>query len=159
MAIDDIALDFAFGLVPVAQLGPGELRYLLICHKKGHWGFPKGHKEGDESDLAAAQREFEEETGVTSYGAVSNVSFVERYQFRKKKGKQVNKTVKYFLAIVPLEALGGLPQVSIQAKEIRDFRWCSGAEAKELLSFGMSRKVLEDCEAAIAMLSPEALFR
>lgn len=158
MAIDDIAVDFAFGLIAVARLGSGELRYLLICHKKGHWGFPKGHKDGEESDLAAAQREFEEETGVTDYAAVPNVSFVERYQFRKKKGKRVNKTVKYFLAIAPLEPLGGLPKVSIQAKEISDFRWCSGAEAKALLSFGMSQKVLADCEAAIAMLSPEALF-
>lgn len=157
MALDKIALDFAFGLVPVALLGQGEWRYLLIRHKKGHWGFPKGHKEGDESDLVAAQREFEEETGVASYKAVPNVSFVERYQFRKKKGKRVSKTVKYFLATVPLVG-GELPKVSIQAKEIRDFRWCSGAEAQELLSFGMSQKVLMDCEQAIAMLSPEALF-
>ncbi len=157
MVLDKIALDFAFGLVPVAWLGHEELRYLLIRHKKGHWGFPKGHKEGEESDLVAAQREFEEETGVTSYKAVPNVSFVERYQFRKKKGKRVSKTVKYFLATVPLMG-GELPEVLIQAKEIRDFRWCSGAEAKELLSFGMSRQVLEDCQQAIAMLSPEALF-
>ena len=157
MALDKIALDFAFGLVPVAQLSQGELRYLLIRHKKGHWGFPKGHKEGDESDLVAAQREFEEETGVTSYQTVPNVSFVERYQFRKKKGKRVRKTVRYFLATVPL-IRGELPKVLIQAKEIRDFRGCSGKEAKELLSFGMSKRVLEDCEQALAMLSAEALF-
>ncbi len=158
MVLDKIALDFAFGLVPVAWLGHDELRYLLIRHKKGHWGFPKGHKEGNESDLVAARREFEEETGVRQYEALSNVSFVERYQFRKKKGKRVNKTVKYFLATVPLVD-EELPKVLIQAKEIRDFRWCSGGEAKALLSFGMSRQVLADCEQAIALLSPEALFR
>ena len=131
---------------------------MLIRHKKGHWGFPKGHKEKGESDFVAAQREFEEETGVKCYDALANVSFVERYQFRKKKGKLVTKTVQYFLATVPLTQFGELPEVLIQVKEIRDFRWCSGEEASDLLSFGMSQKVLSDCEKAIALLSPEALF-
>jgi bis(5'-nucleosidyl)-tetraphosphatase len=146
MATDDIAIDFAFGLVPVAHACEGGHRYLLICHQKGHWGFPKGHREGEESDLEAAQREFEEETGVSQYQVFAQQRFVEQYQFRKKKGKPVNKTVTYFLALVDLDSAGRLPTVNIQAKEICDYRWCSAAEAQALIRFGGSLEVLAACE-------------
>ncbi len=43
-----------------------DMRILLVQDAKTHkWGFPKGHREQiDESDLATAQRELLEETGI-----------------------------------------------------------------------------------------------
>ena len=40
----------------------GQIKYLLIKHnthqnKGGHWDFPKGHKENDETDQQTAVRE------------------------------------------------------------------------------------------------------
>jgi len=51
----------SFGAVVVDEKG----RYLLVKHRYGgHWDFPKGHMEGDESPLEAALREVLEETGL-----------------------------------------------------------------------------------------------
>lgn len=165
--------DFAFGIVPIWRQpwGSGS-RYLLIRHRQGHWGFPKGHRDGDESDLEAARREFEEETGLRAYDLFGETYFIEQYQFRKKKGALVAKVVKYYPAFVQGESGAWLPSseqseqesappwspappppVTIQASEIEDFRWCLVGEAKTLLSFHGSCKVLADCESWLQQVS------
>lgn len=43
----------------------GNTEILLIKHvNSGHWSFPKGHVEGNETELETAQREIKEETGI-----------------------------------------------------------------------------------------------
>lgn len=37
---------------------------LLVHHNKGHWGFPKGHVEKDETEFETALREVKEETNI-----------------------------------------------------------------------------------------------
>ncbi|MFZ5500518.1 MAG: NUDIX domain-containing protein, partial [Candidatus Micrarchaeota archaeon] len=37
--------------------------YLLLHYTAGHWDFPKGHVEADESEAETALRELLEETG------------------------------------------------------------------------------------------------
>jgi predicted NUDIX family NTP pyrophosphohydrolase len=51
---------------------------------KGSWTVPKGQYEGDETPLAAAMREFEEETGFVAEGP-----FAELGSVRQKSGKIV----------------------------------------------------------------------
>jgi len=40
------------------------IEFLLLHYGKGHWGFPKGHIEANESEEQAMLRELEEETGI-----------------------------------------------------------------------------------------------
>jgi predicted NUDIX family NTP pyrophosphohydrolase len=51
---------------------------------KGAWTIPKGEYDADESPLAAAQREFEEETGFPSAG-----EFIDLGSIKQKSGKIV----------------------------------------------------------------------
>ena len=51
---------------------------------QGAWTIPKGEYDADEEPLAAAQREFQEETGFMATG-----SFVELGSIRQKSGKTV----------------------------------------------------------------------
>src|SRR5271156_5970864 len=51
---------------------------------KGAWTIPKGEYDADESPLAAAQREFEEETGFHATG-----EFVDLGSIKQKSGKIV----------------------------------------------------------------------
>lgn len=48
-------------------------RYLLI-HRRGHWDLPKGKIDPGETSLIAANREIEEETGVSNLELVSSLS-------------------------------------------------------------------------------------
>ena len=142
----EVLTDAAYGLIPICRDATG-LRFLLILHSKGHWGFPKGHKDPGESDLDAACREFVEETGLSSYEIVDPaVEFSESYSFIKKSGKRVEKTVKYFLAIVP-STTGKCPAVTVQPEEVADYRWCLASEAEGTFTFNAARGVLKDCLA------------
>lgn len=125
--------DQAFGVIPVWQQGQSD-QFLLIQHRAGHWGFPKGHAEPGESATITACREFEEETSIRDYRLLE-VAFVERYSFIKRN-KKVEKTVTYFPALVTST------QVICQPEEIRDFTWVTYEAALLQLSFEPSRRVL-----------------
>lgn len=109
------------------------LEFLCISHRNdGHWGFPKGHVEKDESEKQTAVREVCEETGLQ----VALIhGFRATVEYSPKEG--VMKEVTFFLAKV-----GEVP-VYIQLEELVDYKWTSFLEAKEILSYESSRDVLE----------------
>ena len=55
-----------------------ELQVLIIRQNEGHWCFPKGHVEGDETERETALREVKEETGftLTDYQLRGIVTFI-----------------------------------------------------------------------------------
>jgi len=73
-----------------------ERRYLLLDYGR-YWDFPKGHLEPGESDLAAAVRELEEETGITDITRVEGFAREINY-FYHANGTPMNKSVIFFLA-------------------------------------------------------------
>lgn len=126
--------DQAFGIVPIFRQDQ-ELWFLLIQHHEGHWGFPKGHAEDDESAMVAACREFEEETGIRDYQLIDVPSFKEIYSFVKRH-KTIEKTVIYFTAVTKTM------QVNCQEKEIQDYAWLPFQAAMERLTFPQSKQIL-----------------
>ena len=125
--------DASFGIIPLSK-EEGDWKVLLIYHKNGnHWGFPKGHKHGLESDFEAACRELKEETGLNVHTCLRDVPFMEKFQFRRK-GEWVEKTVSYYPAI----ATG---TVEIQIEEIRDAAWLSFDDALKRLTFEEARSI------------------
>ena len=130
--------DQSFGLIPVYKKG-NELQFLLIQHQEGHWAFPKGHAEGNETPVETAQREFEEETGITDYSVDDKHFFLENYEVIKN-GEKIPKTVTYFPAIAHTQ------DVTPQEKEIKNFGWFSFAEAMERITFDPSKELLKEFE-------------
>jgi bis(5'-nucleosidyl)-tetraphosphatase len=110
----------------------GNVEFLAISHRNdGHWGFPKGHVEKNESEEQTAVRESAEETGlvITLIGG-----FRESVEYLIKQ--DTKKEVVYFLAKVRDEI------VYIQEDEIVDYKWSSFQNAEELLSYKSSKEVL-----------------
>ena len=126
--------DEAFGIVPIL-LDNGRLKFLLIQHHAGHWGFPKGHADPGETALNAACREFLEETGISQFKVLDGVSFSEQYGFTRD-GQHFDKTVIYYPAMVESAT------VSCQAEEIRDYAWLEYEAAIARLSFEGAKQVL-----------------
>ena len=75
------------GVILVASNGI-QIRYLLLHYGGGHWGFPKGNIEAEESALQAAIREAEEETGLTNVSLIDG--FKEKIEYRGMKDVEVN---------------------------------------------------------------------
>ncbi|MDD2565890.1 MAG: NUDIX domain-containing protein, partial [Candidatus Gracilibacteria bacterium] len=70
--------DESFGIIPLIKTING-LKILEIQHNAGHWGLPKGHPEGNESNIETARRELTEETGINNIDIIDGVSFSQKY--------------------------------------------------------------------------------
>lgn len=132
--------DYSFGVVP-ARAENSRILYLLVQHRGGHWSFPKGHAEPGETPLATARRELSEETGIREADIRDHETFVERYD-TIKRGKDVDKTVTYFLGWI------AGPAVRIQPEEISAFAWLPYAEALSRITYEETRRILRDAARA-----------
>lgn len=103
-------------------------RVLLVCGEDDNgelcWSFPKGHQEPNETDIATALRETQEETGL-------DVEIIDSNPI--KTGHLVKNGTRYkdiilFLA-QPLSS-----KVKIQTDEITDARWVEFDKVMQLLS-------------------------
>lgn len=123
--------EHSFGIIPFAKQG-SEWKVFVILHKKGkHWGFPKGHTEGEETPKEAARRELKEETGLVVEELLLNSPLSEQYTFYRNR-KKVLKTSYYF----PARVSG---TVSLQEEEIREGRWLGFDMAMKTLTFSEGR--------------------
>ena len=111
----------------------GQIRYVIIQHLGGHWGFPKGHMEPGESETATALREIQEETGVSAR-LIAGFRIEEQYLLPNKPG--VTKQVVYFLA----EYAG--QDIRYQKEELKAACLLSYEEAWARLTFGETKKIL-----------------
>ncbi|MBZ9686600.1 NUDIX domain-containing protein [Clostridium estertheticum] len=111
----------------------GNLEFLTISHRNdGHWGFPKGHVEKNESEVQTAVREVSEETGL-SVSLMDGFRVSVEYLIKKETMKEV----VYFLAEVQDQI------ILIEVNEVVDYRWSDFKQTKELLSYISSKEVLE----------------
>ncbi|HZK29314.1 MAG TPA: NUDIX domain-containing protein [Clostridia bacterium] len=107
-----------------------EERVLLVQHKPGHWSFPKGHVEFDETDRQTAIREVSEETGVK----IAITSDFERSStYAPRRG--VLKTVIFFIG----EYLGG--ELIPQLEEVLQARWMLPQQAVPYLVFDRDKEI------------------
>ncbi|HEY8804427.1 MAG TPA: NUDIX domain-containing protein [Clostridium sp.] len=125
-------LEKSCGAVIYRRIGEN-LEFLSISDRNdGHWGFPKGHVEKNESEEETAIREIYEETGLQ----VSLINgFRVSVEYLIKQGTM--KEVVFFLAKVENQI------VHIQLDELSDYKWASFQFAKQLLTYKSSKDVLE----------------
>jgi bis(5'-nucleosidyl)-tetraphosphatase len=115
-----------------------EFKYLLLHYPSGHWDFAKGHVENfDENEMATAQRELEEETGIKDIEFLPEYREEMYYEFNRGKKERVKKTVVYFLAR-SLED----DDVTI-SHEHKGFTWLLYQEALDRLTFENARSLLK----------------
>ena len=125
--------DVSYGVIPMRSIA-GKTTFYLVKNKNGHyWGFPKGHPEGDETPMLAAERELIEETGLEIETWLSTESIEESYIFGHK-GKLIEKTVFYYLALVTKVAI-------IQREEILEGQWVELEDVEKVLTYEASKNV------------------
>lgn len=107
-------------------------KVLILKHNKGHWDFPKGHMEDDETEYDTALRETKEETNLD---VVIDAS--KRYVVTYSPKEGVIKDVVYFKA-TPITK-----DIEPQIKEIKEVKWFSFTDALDILTHDDSKKILK----------------
>ncbi|MBT5517163.1 NUDIX domain-containing protein [Candidatus Peregrinibacteria bacterium] len=122
------------------RIEEGIRQYLLLHYPSGHWDFPKGHVEDiDEHEMATAQRELEEETGIEDIDFIEGYREPMYYEFRRGKKQLVKKVVVYFLAETKEKDV----KISFEHK---DFLWLPYQEAFDKLTFDNAKGLIEKGE-------------
>lgn len=139
-------LDNSFGIVLVSKNKVQEPKFLIIQENAGHWGFPKGHPESNETEKESAIRELFEETGISDIKILDIPIIKEEYDYNWGIN-EYHKTVGYFLALAKNEI------VKIDPKEIKDYRWVTFNEALETLTYGNTKNdVLKKAKEYLDMI-------
>lgn len=115
----------------------GEDLLLLIKHRNGgHWSFPKGHVEGNETEVETALREIWEETGLQ----VDLVTDFRESVFYSPK-TDVTKEVIYFLAHSDTKEL------RLQEEEVGQGIWVDVPRALTLVTYENDRQLIQKASA------------
>tara|TARA_B100000287_G_scaffold49_3_gene58 strand:- start:3029 stop:3460 length:432 start_codon:yes stop_codon:yes gene_type:complete len=108
---------------------------LLLQYPQGHWSFPKGHVEDDDSDHhSTALRELNEETGISRVSIDKNWSKMTEYSFTRR-GRQIPKRVFWYVA--ETQEL----DVTL-SHEHTNYLWLQFEEAEEQVTFDQEKELL-----------------
>ena len=112
-----------------------ENKVLLLKYKGGgHWDFPKGHIENNESETETALRELKEETGISEVTLFSDFREIIEYSFRKGRST-IKKQVIYFL--------GETVETNITlSHEHTNFLWANSDNALHTITYQKSKSIL-----------------
>ncbi len=140
--------DFSYGIIPIFRNQEWNFEFLLIYQKSygwAFWGFPKGHAEKKETWIQAAQRELEEEVGISEISIKKAPQRSFNYQFMQKWIKY-DKTVQYWIGFVKDK------NTSIQEEELEDCAWFEFSEARKKISHDSMREVFDEVGKYLGIL-------
>jgi 8-oxo-dGTP pyrophosphatase MutT (NUDIX family) len=120
--------------------------FLLIRDSYQNWGFPKGHVEAGERPAAAAQREVEEETGLTGLEVRAPIDTIDWY-FRFR-GRLIHKVCDFYL--MELEPGAPADTVPQEAEGITACVWATFGDAAKRISYENARRVLTRARAMVS---------
>jgi 8-oxo-dGTP pyrophosphatase MutT (NUDIX family) len=159
----DIKKDLSVGVIIFDKITK---KYFCIKHKKGHWAFPKGHQEQNETLFETAKRELFEETNLDldlllkekKIFIKKEILFRDSYQFKICEEYLVKKEVLYFLGIlnffnfndhikVDLNKINAY--IKLLKEEVVEFDWLTFSEAINVFNFDESKNLLESVNKTI----------
>ena len=108
-------------------------KVLMVKHRKGHWGFPKGHVEAGETEEETAIREVKEETNCD---AKIIEGFRKTINYNPKE--DVNKDVIFFVG-EPITK-----NIVAQEEEVSDVLFVPIKEAAQAVTYDEEKEVLKE---------------
>ena len=112
----------------------GKYLFVLVQEQSGHYSFPKGHMEENETEMETARREIFEETGLKP---TFRDGFCETDTYELKEKPGTRKRVVYFLA-----EFGNEKPVPMQG-EIRKIELLPYEQALSLFLYAGGQRVLK----------------
>lgn len=118
-------------------------KVLLVQESEGHWGLPKGHVEGNETEVETAKREVKEETNLD----VEILDPSKKFELNYIIEPDIDKTVYLF----PAKVVNG--EIKRQESEINEIRWVPVEEAVTVITYENAKKMLENALKELGYLN------
>ena len=113
-----------------------KLYILLVRHNGGHYSFPKGHVEANETEEETAIREIKEETNLD---VVLDTGF--RFVNTYSPKKDVIKDVIYFVAVPTSD------KIVVLESELSEIDWYEADKAYDVITYSDDKEILRKaCE-------------
>ena len=107
---------------------------LLLHYSSGHWDFPKGNIEINETEMEAATRELKEETGIEIFTLIPGFRHILNYNYYRKS-TVISKQVILFLASTDIDG------VAISNEHI-GYQWAEINRAVNQLTYSNAKTAL-----------------
>ncbi len=111
-----------------------QIQYLILHYPSGHWDFPKGKIERNETEIEAAVREVHEETGL-SISIDHNFRHCLSYFYKNKDGRLVSKEVVFFVGQATTQQV-------VLSFEHQDYQWLTYTAAQQQLTYRNAQELL-----------------
>ena len=107
---------------------------LLLHYNSGHWDFPKGNIEINETEMQAASRELKEETGIETFTLIPGFKHILNYKYTRKS-TLISKQVTLFLAFTNVDRV-------IISHEHIGYQWAEINSAVNQLTYSNAKAAL-----------------
>lgn len=125
--------------------------FLVLHYPAGHWDFPKGAVEKEETQEQAAKREILEETGITVDSFIPNFKKDIEYYYRRQNNLS-HKRVIFFLA----KTTESKVRISF---EHSGYDWLTYDQLLRRLTFENAKNVLREANAFLSKEQAPAASR
>ena len=109
---------------------------LLLHYRSGHWDFPKGNIEINETEMQAATRELGEETSISRFRLIPNFRYTLNYRYTRKS-VLISKQVILFLASTKVNKV-------IVSDEHIGFKWLNIRASANQLTYSNAKNALQN---------------
>lgn len=150
MSNDPQATDHSAGGLVYRQLN-NQIEICMIKDSYGHWTFPKGHLEPNETSEAAAKREISEETGLPmidlelkQFLGEIDYNFISTFASdgaSPDQPKKIHKFVAYYLF-----ATKTTTPLTAQPSEVEDIAWVPLAEIDQKNEYQENWPIIEEAK-------------
>jgi len=120
-------------------------KYLLLHYTAGHWDFPKGKIEKEETKEQAALRELKEEAGLLA-NLHEKFEYSFEYLFRDHDGDLAKKKVYFFVG------RSRSKQITLSHEHI-GYAWLELDDALQKLTYENAKKLLKKADAFLSKIS------
>ncbi|MEA3323450.1 MAG: NUDIX domain-containing protein [Patescibacteria group bacterium] len=141
-----IAFEKSIGAV-VFRIVDDNVEFLLMKYRNGHWEFPRGKVENNESEHETMRREIEEETSISQIKIIEDFRETMRFSYKAHGHERIDrikdKNCIYIHKQVVFYLAQSLDKNVIISHEHQQFQWLSFDDAINRLTFKNARSILE----------------
>lgn len=140
-----VAFEKSVGAV-VFRVIDGKIEFLLIKYRNGHWEFPRGKVEENETEYDTMCREIEEETGISQLRVIKEFRESIRFSYKASGQECIDRIKDKNCIYIYKKAIFYLAETMDEditiSHEHQEFQWLTFDDGYKRLTFENAKSIL-----------------